>query len=66
LTDVLEGYETDDQYTYTMRLSVPEEDREKLRGALLAKKGDEVGDVDTLLKLLDENDWDVSFIVDCY
>ena len=52
--DVLDQYTGDDEYTYTMRVSVPEEERAALRDKLPAD----------LVALLDEHGWDVSFLVD--
>lgn len=61
LNEVLESYEVPDEFTYTMRLSVPEEKRQEIREQLESRD-----DADGLLELLDEHDWDVSFFVDCW
>ena len=60
ITDILEPYEKDDDYSYITRLDVHEDKREEVAKALKAR-----GAAD-LVKLLKENDWNVSFLVDCW
>jgi len=60
-----EGLTAGDQYTYTLRLQVPKATRAQVRKRLvsLQKSGE---DTRALLQLLEETDWEVSFLVDCY
>lgn len=60
LTDELEEYEHPDEFTYTMRITVPQAEQEVLRIKLLKREGGEA-----LVKLLQDNGWSVSFLVDC-
>jgi len=55
----------DDDLTYTMRVTVEEEDRRLVIAAALRERLPE-DDAQALIKLLDENDWDVSFLVDTF
>ena len=64
--DLLKGMTHGDDFTYTMRLSVPKAKRIQIRKKLEATKKEGFEDIDGLLNFLDENDWDVSFLVDCY
>lgn len=55
----------DEEFTYTMRISVEDASRrksleDKIRRQLPADKADRI------LKILEENDWDVSFFVDTW
>ncbi len=61
LLDMLEKFTGDDEYTYTMRVSVPEEDRAAIKAKLAKRPG-----TADLIKLFEENDWSVSFLVDCW
>lgn len=61
LLDVLEPFQSGDDYTFTMRISVPEEEQEVIKAKLQESEGTE-----DLIKFLEENSWDVSFIVDCW
>lgn len=61
LLDILEPHTADDDYTYTMRVSVPEEEQAQVKAQLQEKEGTE-----DLIQFLEENGWDVSFIVDCW
>jgi hypothetical protein len=54
-----------EEFTYTMRISVEDTSRrksleDKIRRQLPADKADRI------LKILEENDWDVSFFVDTW
>ena len=60
INEILQNFEDKDEYTYTMRISVPEEDREEVTKKLRDKG------VPNLLKLFEENDWSVSFLVDAW
>lgn len=60
ITNVLEEFEISDDFTYTMRLAVPEEKRQEVRDQLKERGAED------LVKLLDEHAWDVSFFVDTY
>jgi len=55
----------DDELTYTMRVTVEEEDRRLVIAAALRERLPE-DEAQALIKLLDENDWDVSFLVDTF
>jgi hypothetical protein len=54
-----------DQFTYTMRLAVPEEKRAEIKQKLvdMQKEGK---DTQPLIDLLEKHSWDVSFLVDCW
>ena len=55
----------DDAYSYTFQIRVlPDPDRAEIRQALREQLPAE--DADRLIKLLDANDWDVSFFVDSF
>jgi hypothetical protein len=61
----MSGFMDDDCYTSTMRVSVPHEtERGDIRQALRQKLPRD--EADRLIKLLDDNNWDVSFFVDAY
>jgi len=62
---VKKGASGDDDYTLTIRVNVADpRDRTVLREAL---RGRLLGDqAERLIKLLDDNEWDVSFLVDCF
>lgn len=61
IDEVFSGDESSDEFTYTMRLTIPKgRRREKIR-AQLQKRGHT-----DLIELMDKNDWDVSFLVDCW
>jgi hypothetical protein len=55
----------DDDLTYTMRVTVEEEDRRLVIAAALRERLPE-DEAQALIKLLDEHDWDVSFLVDTF
>ena len=59
-----------DDFTYTMRVSIMDENRRAtIRSDLQAYAGDDeerLVEVRQLISLLDEHDWDVSFFVDCW
>jgi len=55
----------DDELTYTMRVTVEEEDRRLVIAAALRERLPE-DEAQALIKLLDEHDWDVSFLVDTF
>jgi len=61
LLDLLENFEQGDEYTYTTRVSVPEEEQATMKAKLQEQEGTE-----DLIKFFEENSWDVSFIVDCW
>ena len=62
--DILEDGCHNDEYTYTMRFSVDDlERRDAIRRRL---ESEAEHDAPALLAVLDENDWDVSFYVDCW
>ena len=62
--ELLREWTSDDDYTYTVRVSVEDEaERERIRNLLrqeLSQQGEE------LIRLLEETDWDCSFFVDCF
>ncbi len=60
ITEVLSPFEGPDEFTYTMRLNVPEGKREEI-----ARQLRERGATD-LVELLEQHQWDVSFLVDGY
>ena len=60
-----EGVYAEDEFTYTMRISVEDIARrksleDKIRRQLPSDKADRI------VKILEENDWDVSFFVDTW
>ncbi len=59
LLDLLDEFTGDDQYTYTMRVDVPEEQWAAVKAKLV-----EQPDTADLIKLFEENDWSISFLVD--
>ncbi len=59
LLDLLDEFTGDDQYTYAMRVDVPEEQRAAVKAKLA-----EQPDTAELIKLFEENDWSISFLVD--
>ncbi len=61
LLDILEEHTSGDSYTYTARVDVPEDERPQIKAKLQEIEGTE-----DLIKFLEENDWDVSFLVDCW
>lgn len=61
LLDLLEEHEQKDDYTYTTRFSIPEENWAEVKAKLQEREGTE-----ELIKLFEENDRSVSFIVDCW
>lgn len=62
--EALSRWADDDEYTYTMRVTVRDEvDREHVRH-LLEKECP--GNAEELIRLLDETEWDCSFFVDCF
>ena len=61
LLDLLEEHEQADDYTYTTRFSIPEENWAEVKAKLQEREGTE-----ELIKLFEENDRSVSFIVDCW
>jgi len=62
ITDILEQFEEDDDYSYITRLFVPDygNKREEVEKQLTDR-----GAAD-LVSLLKENGWSVSFLVDCW
>lgn len=59
------GVNGDDDFTFTIRVSVTDMDRRSsVRQALRERlPGDQA---ERLIKLLDDNEWDVSFLVNCF
>ena len=60
-----EGVYAEEEFTYTMRISVEDTARrksleDKIRRQIPSDK------TDRMLKILEENDWDVSFFVDTW
>ncbi len=66
LLDVLEEYTVSDDYTYTMRLSIDEEEWPTLKEKLLAKSKEAGQDITDLVSFIEENNCDVSFLVDLF
>ena len=62
LLDILELYQGNDEFTYTMRIAVPEDKRDSVK--VLLERHEE--DTTDLIAFLEGNDWNVSFLVDCY
>lgn len=65
--DVLQehGVTGNDEFTFTVRVSVADEERRRaVREALTERLP--VDQAKRLIKLLEENEWDVSFLVDCF
>ena len=62
--DALDSLTVDDEFTYTMRVTVAPERVDAIRKQL----GDVLDpeEFERLTKLLDETEWDCSFLVDCY
>ena len=59
------GFHVDDPYTYTMRVTVVNDSgRREVREKLAELLGTE--EAQRLIKVLEENDWDVSFFVDAW
>ena len=59
------GFHVDDPYTYTMRVTVVNDsDRHELRDKLAELLGTE--EARRLIRVLEQNDWDVSFFVDAW
>lgn len=62
------GYQENEEFTFTFRLSVPDEgvmgldERERVKKRLR----EETDQAEALIQLLDEHEWDVSFFVDTY
>jgi hypothetical protein len=67
-----QGFKEPDEFTYTTRYTVPEEKREQLKAALRqrAKDPNEMNlteeDVEAFIAKMEEMNWSVSFLVDCY
>ena len=62
--DAIIGECSDDEFTYTTRITVSEpERRELIRRRILEQAPAEAK---RLLKVLDDNEWDVSFFVDTF
>ena len=60
------GYEGQDEYTYTMRVTVENKDHRRQIAEDLGARLFDRKEAERLVKLLDENDWDVSFLVDTF
>lgn len=59
------GLNGDDDLTFTMRVSTADETaRDRIREAMRARLPDD--QARRLLQFMDENEWDVSFLVDCF
>ena len=62
--ELLREWTADDEYTYTMRVSVEDEaERERIRNLLRQELSQQA---EELIRLLEETDWDCSFFVDCF
>lgn len=66
LEDIFEGlnFKRDDQFTYTVRYDVPEEDRGRVEAEVRKRLDPE--SAERFLRLINKYDWDVSFLVDTY
>lgn len=59
------GVNSEDEFTFTTRVSVSDPDRrEPIRQALAERLPPD--QAERLIKLLDDNEWDVSFLADCF
>ena len=58
------GVTGDDELTYTMRISVVPEKVDVVRKQLEARLSPD--DFKVLVEILDETEWDCSFLVDCF
>ena len=65
ILDLFEDKTIAEDFTYTMRLFVPKNERPAIMEKLVQMKETEP-DVQRLIDFLKENDWDVSFLVDCF
>lgn len=72
IEDVMEAHEAqhDDEFTYTTRYTVEDEAKRNAIRVDLRTRAEsgamDRGQVEALLKLLDETSWDCSFLVDCF
>jgi hypothetical protein len=64
-----EGFKQDDHFTYTTRYTLPEDNyeiKQNLRAKIREQMKDDPERAERFIRLMDEHEWDVSFLVDCY